>query len=289
MKRIFVCFCLFSAVFAYFCPAEAAVRVRAYTCLTGGTTGCLDKTSVSSLNNTDLSIVYDLSGGKVYMYEFNSTGTAAESSPTVIRPDDYSSAGNHELQQIYVGAGEIDTAELADAGVTVAKLAATLDLSDKTLTLGNPLYDLTPSSDDTWTGPKASVICGETIDQWEIIYIKYDTDGPRAFAYNANSTDGDNDTYPPVGIALETETAGDALDIGIVKGVARNDGWTLTHATDEGKPVYCSESADGGWELTPPADSGDHVIRIGTIVEVDNSDNGDVILFNFGFADVTVP
>jgi hypothetical protein len=61
--------------------------VRAFTCLTGGTTGCLDKISKSVITNGDIAMV--VTGNIIYFYQFNGSATTAESSPTYIRPDDY--------------------------------------------------------------------------------------------------------------------------------------------------------------------------------------------------------
>jgi len=145
------------------------------------------------------------------------------------------------------------------------------------------VFSATPTTDDTWQGSTSSVTAGESISQWDIIYLKYDTDGPRAFMYNANSTDSDNDTYRPFGIALEAGTAGNALSIGVGLGLARNDGWTFSDATDEGKPIFAGET-DGVITLTRPSDSGDHIVHLGNLLDEDE------IMFYFGpITDVVVP
>ena len=147
----------------------------------------------------------------------------------------------------------------------------------------NYVFDSTPDTDDTWQGSRASFVAGESISQWDIIYLKYNTDGPRAYMYNANSTDSDNDTYRPMGIALAVGTAGSAFNVGIGFGIARNDGWTFTDATDEGKPIFAGET-DGAITLTRPSDSGDHIIHLGNIIDEDE------IMFSFGnITDVVVP
>lgn len=65
--------------------------VRAFTCLTGGTTGCLDKIATASITNGDIAMV--VTGNIIYFYQYNSSATDATASPTFIRPTDYSSAG----------------------------------------------------------------------------------------------------------------------------------------------------------------------------------------------------
>ena len=80
------------------------------TSLTGGGSGALDALDItgasapnaSSLADGDTAIVATISGTTVtfYYYVYDADGTTAESSPGVIRPDDYSSAGNWLLSNI---------------------------------------------------------------------------------------------------------------------------------------------------------------------------------------------
>jgi len=80
------------------------------TSLTGGVSGALDALDISGVGspNTydlidgDSCIVTSLSGanGYSYQYVFDADGTDAEASPTVIRPDDYSTAGVWRLVRI---------------------------------------------------------------------------------------------------------------------------------------------------------------------------------------------
>jgi len=72
-----------------------AVTLYNCTALTGGAARALDSYSVANLVNGDRAMV--VTGGKFYFYVYNSTGTAAENSPLVIRPDNYSTGGNWEL------------------------------------------------------------------------------------------------------------------------------------------------------------------------------------------------
>lgn len=70
-------------------PAEAIIGAKGASCLTGGTTGCLDSFDGSTLNDGDVAIaaVSDV----YYFYILDSASGATESSPSVISPD--SSAG----------------------------------------------------------------------------------------------------------------------------------------------------------------------------------------------------
>jgi len=88
--------------------------------LTGGAAGALDSMSVSDLSDNDVAIVPVLSGTTVlvYRYIFDADGTTAESSPTVIRPDDYSSAGVWRIDILppSMGGLGIDTSGLTGLG-----------------------------------------------------------------------------------------------------------------------------------------------------------------------------
>lgn len=71
----------------------AANKIRAFTGLTGGTTGKLDKVSESVLDTNDLALVFSVTDETMYFYYYDGTSTDVEVSPERIRPDDYSSAG----------------------------------------------------------------------------------------------------------------------------------------------------------------------------------------------------
>ena len=70
--------------------AYAVIGAKGASCLTGGTTGCLDSFDGSTLNDGDIAIVQV--SDVFYFYILDSTSAATESSPKVISPD--SSAGN---------------------------------------------------------------------------------------------------------------------------------------------------------------------------------------------------
>lgn len=237
--------------------------------------------------------IYDCTGGTtITITDFDMAGVSVGDYFGVLMNDpdvtiDFSDNSNIEgnLNQDYTGlATQINFLIFTWMGTYWQEENLVVGMSDPaSLSIGAFVYDFTPDTDDTWQGSKTTVTAGETISQWDIIYIKYDTDGPRAFMYNANSTDYDNDTYRPRGIALEAGTAGNSLEIGIGQGVVRNDGYTFTDTTDEGKPVFAGET-DGAITLTRPSDSGDHIIHLGNLIDEDE------VEFNFGsFADVVVP
>ncbi len=86
-------------VLGFFSAAEAQVKFRGFTALTGGGTGALDKIPVAELTNGDIGFV--ATSSYFYVYVFDSTGTDAESSPQHIRPDDYSTGGVWDLIGLY--------------------------------------------------------------------------------------------------------------------------------------------------------------------------------------------
>jgi hypothetical protein len=60
--------------------------IRGFTCLTGGTTGCLDKISVAVLTDGDIGFV--ATTDYFYVFKFDDDAEDAESSPIYVRPDD---------------------------------------------------------------------------------------------------------------------------------------------------------------------------------------------------------
>jgi len=60
--------------------------------LIGGANGSLDTVKISTLSDGDLAIAVD-SNEEAHIYRFESSSTAAESSPQAVRPDDYATAG----------------------------------------------------------------------------------------------------------------------------------------------------------------------------------------------------
>ena len=109
MKKMFflilACFALMLNTSMLFAAARPDGKKTMYlaTSLTGGGSGALDAfdiTGAGSPNTYDLvdgdtCIVVTLSGttGTSYSYVFDVDGTTAESSPSIIRPDDYATAG----------------------------------------------------------------------------------------------------------------------------------------------------------------------------------------------------
>jgi len=82
----------------------AILRMYCATGLIGGTTGDLDTIDGADLANNDMCMVVDSSSSTVYFYKMNTSGAQAESSPTVIVPNDNNDNDNKnwELQSLYV-------------------------------------------------------------------------------------------------------------------------------------------------------------------------------------------
>lgn len=126
MKKL----CIFSIVL--FCIVSfvgSAGAKNRYGCfaLTGGTSGALDAIDItatsapnaSNLADGDSAIVAIISGttSTVYEYVFDADGTSAESSPTVIRPDDYATAGVWRL--CIINNNALDATLAAFAALTI--------------------------------------------------------------------------------------------------------------------------------------------------------------------------
>jgi hypothetical protein len=142
----------------------------------------------------------------------------------------------------------------------------------------NYLFDATPDSDFLWQGSTAEYVAGEAISRGQIFYLKYNTDGPRAYKYSADSAATDNETYAPRGVAVSHEVsgvetwplaAGNTFTAGIGHGVLRNDAWTFANAQDEGKRVFCSDTTAGGIQLARPSGSGDKIVHAGDLIDED--------------------
>lgn len=69
-----------------------SVNVYGFYALTGGGTGAMDKLSYVGLNDGDLGLTWNPSGG-IYVHYYSASSSAAESSPTVIKPDDNTGNG----------------------------------------------------------------------------------------------------------------------------------------------------------------------------------------------------
>lgn len=149
-------------------------------------------------------------------------------------------------------------------------------------------FDSTPASDDSWSGPTAEFEngSGSTIAQWDLVYLRADGASQEGALYEWDADLATYKNYKPIGVVVESGGIADGATgtVGILWGIARNDGWTfVTDNTDEGKPVYGTTTA-GVIDDAAPAVSGDIVCCVG------NSMDDDEVMFNFGLcASVEVP
>ncbi len=95
---------------------------RYATSLTGGGAGALDAKAVGTLSDGDFCFV--ATGSILYVYKFVAAATDAESSPSKIRPDDYSSSGVWYLQNVSadyakMARGDIDGGDITTSGQTI--------------------------------------------------------------------------------------------------------------------------------------------------------------------------
>jgi hypothetical protein len=141
---------------------------------------------------------------------------------------------------------------------SVPTLGSTSTLTNKTLTspaINAPTttYTVEPGADDTAYGDVlAGILAGDTIAQWDLVYLD-STSGrwEKADADAATTAGG-----VLVGLAMAAGTDGNALSV-LVRGIVRNDGWTWTGA---GKTLYPSTTAAAMTETAPSGT--DDVVRV---------------------------
>lgn len=148
-KKIFLVMVL---IFGLTAPSHAAFTTWTFNGLTGGT-AALDGRNVASLEDGHLALGY--SGTTYYVYKYDASSAAAESSPTVIIPND-NATGTGAWIQINVGTGDVT-------------LTGEQTLTNKTLTspvintpTGIVTGDLTESTDKKYVTDAQQVILGNT-------------------------------------------------------------------------------------------------------------------------------
>jgi hypothetical protein len=97
---------------------SAVNKIRAFTGLTGDTTGTLDKIDIADLTDEDIGLVFTPAGG-IYFYSFDATDTTVTNSPYSIRPNDYVDQGVWLLQSgFYMGRTALPANVFRDSNAT---------------------------------------------------------------------------------------------------------------------------------------------------------------------------
>jgi hypothetical protein len=97
MKRLFT-FLMICVALAFSSPSYSATRFFGANTLTGGAAGSVDNIAAGSISNGDA--CYAVTSTAFYIFRYNSSSGAAESSPDVIAPDDVAGNGRWILMDI---------------------------------------------------------------------------------------------------------------------------------------------------------------------------------------------
>jgi len=120
--------------------------VRAFTALTGGGTGALDKISRTTITNGDIAMV--VTGNIIYFFQYNTNSNAATASPTYIRPADYNAGCSLpncgvwwlvdvRAKGVNTGSSTTPSLDFYDVDATDGDLNAQIQVDCTTATSGN--------------------------------------------------------------------------------------------------------------------------------------------------------
>jgi hypothetical protein len=172
------------------------------------------------------------------------------------------------------GAGVVPSTTTTGAGVLTALATAPnaagglVTVSTGTINAPTITYTVEPGSDDTAYGDRiAGILAGDTIAQWDLVYLDSTSGRWELADSDAVATAGG----VLLGLAVASGTDGGALTV-LVRGIVRNDGWTWASA---GLKLYASLTP-GGITVTRPSAT-DDVIR-----PVADTLSDDCIWFNPG-------
>ena len=155
---------------------------------------------------------------------------------------------------------DVEIASLNDGEVLVYELSS--QKWKNAAQSGGVSSDLTPSGDHEANGFKITVTAGETLTQFDCVYID-STDG-KAYKANADSTEK-HPTIAMATAAISADTSGEFL----IYGVVRDDSWSWT----PGAALYLSET-DGLMTETAPSGVGDLIQSVACAI------SADVVIFN---------
>jgi hypothetical protein len=301
MKRLFTALTLICLVFAFVPDADAQVKFRGFTALTGGGTGALDKIPIAELTNGDIGFV--ATDTYFYVYKFNSTATNAESSPNYIRPDDYATAGVWVLTGLYGvtlkgGPSSTPTIEFYDSDATDGEINAKIyvDCTDADSTEGCEMYFQTqvagslatrltidatgsivigdntgtvkqrntkPTANETWSGQTLYFAqCAASMAFGTAAYIQ-STGKPGLADADAAAT------MPAIGVVVVASTDADTPCTLLTHGVVTDTDWNWT----PGATIYVADGATSGVltaTLADISDENDVVQIVGVAIHADS-------------------
>jgi hypothetical protein len=219
--------------------------------------GTADITTLSGFSNIPIGVVYSAEFTDA-LWEVDFSGTNLE---------------GHGGNDWYPRAGDSMSFYTTDGTTIVCTISAATSLS-VTKYYEMPFNQI-PTSDDSWSGPTAEYLAGETLTQWDLVYVTHDTGTPEIKKWDADLAT--YKAYKPIGVVIESGgiTDTETGTVGVLWGFARNDGWTFTDNQDEGLTVYGTTTA-GAISVTAPSTAGDIVCAVGIVHDEDE------IMFNFG-------
>ncbi|BBO74387.1 hypothetical protein DSCW_18040 [Desulfosarcina widdelii] len=301
---------IFSLLILLVATQGQAANLWGVTSLTGGGVGALDALDITgygspnyeNLSDGDVAVRASISGTTVtyQVFLFDADGTDAESSPDIIRPDDFSTQGVWRKWDPDDGP-ILKESELDDEGkledVTNTQIATEAEAQG--YVAAGVTGTLSSLSDGEYMAVDyLTLTAGEDINLASFsgfpqVYFKNDgvNDGGRIFLFDADVTATDKETFPMIGVAVSTATTGNSITVRVEGMLARRDGFTtLTGNQDEGKPLYAGTTGGGLQTLVKPTTAGDDVCRVAIILQVDGSGGtGDVFLYMMPRVSVKVP
>ncbi len=145
-------------------------------------------------------------------------------------------------------------------GITAANVASKGGTGTTTYTaLMNAIYDGSPDSDHTATGPQTNTLAaGYSTTIMDLVYLGSSSKWLEADS-NATGT-----SINLLGIALEAKTDTQAMNVALPGSFVRDDSWTWT----PGVPLYVHTTL-GAITATKPTGSGDVVRTVGFAVHAD--------------------
>jgi hypothetical protein len=159
-----------------------------------------------------------------------------------------------------------DTIPSAKATKAMGDLKLPLAGGTMTGAIVNPIldYPIEPADDDTAKGPRTNdLVAGETIAQWNAVYLK--SDGK----WWKTDSDAEATASGLLAMALEAKNADEAIAVALPGAICRNDGWSWATL---GAKLYLESDTigdKGALTLTPPAGTGD-IRRIAAYVLTDD-------------------